>query len=174
MTLTTQQQHNKEYYAKHKLRLVAKQAKYRAEHKEEIAKYMSQYYIEHKDEISEHKKKYRVEHKEEINARQTKYRVEHPEWGIWCNMIKRCTNHKNNNYKWYGALGVRVCRRWLNSFDAFLQDMGPRPSKSHSLSRIADSGDYKPGNVVWGTRKQQLKQKRIKQILSRAQQHGLY
>jgi len=35
-------------------------------------------------------------------------------------------------------------------------DMGPRPSKAHSLDRYPDQhGNYEPGNVRWATSKEQ-------------------
>jgi len=38
---------------------------------------------------------------------------------IWNSMFARCTNPKCKEYKYYGALGVKVCRRWLK-FENFL------------------------------------------------------
>lgn len=34
-------------------------------------------------------------------------------------MIKRCYNEKSDHYASYGAIGVRVCKEWLDSFDNF-------------------------------------------------------
>jgi len=76
-------------------------------------------------------------------------------------MIQRCTNPKHKFYKYYGGAGVKVCERWL-TFENFLADLGKRPSPKHTLSRIADSGNYKKGNVVWGDRKHQEEQRKIK------------
>jgi hypothetical protein len=39
----------------------------------------------------------------------------------------RCYNRNHPMYYLYGGLGIKVCTRWLNSFEAFLADMGPRP-----------------------------------------------
>src|SRR6266487_4789215 len=45
-----------------------------------------------------------------------------------------------------------VCERWQNSYTAFLEDMGRRPSPGHSLDRYPDkNGNYEPGNVRWAT-----------------------
>jgi hypothetical protein len=83
----------------------------------------------------------------------------------WNSMLDRCTNPRTQWWKNYGGATppVRVCRRW-KSFENFLADMGPRPAGT-SLSRLADSGDYKPGNVVWGTRAHQAEQQRLKKRL---------
>lgn len=69
----------------------------------------------------------------------------------WCNMLTRATNpHANRAYQ---NVGVDV--RWRD-FPAFRADMGDRPSPRHSLSRYLDSGDYRPGNVAWGTKADQI------------------
>lgn len=73
----------------------------------------------------------------------------------WRSMIARCTNPNIPNYKRYGARGITVCQRWIESFEAFYADMGPRPSDKHSLDRIDVNGNYEPANVRWATRKEQ-------------------
>jgi len=87
-----------------------------------------------------------------------------PTYHIWRAMMTRCYNLNSTSYPQYGAIGVRVCKRW-HKFKNFLADLGPRPSKNHSLSRLGDTGDYKPGNVIWGTRAHQKLQARIKREL---------
>jgi hypothetical protein len=69
-------------------------------------------------------------------------------------MVQRTTNPNNTYWKHYGGSGVKVCERWLNSFEAFLEDMGERPAGT-TLGRLLDSGDYEPGNCEWQTWKQQ-------------------
>ena len=66
----------------------------------------------------------------------------------WIDMKTRCYNKKAENYKYYGALGVTVCERWLVSFENFLEDMGEAPEGA-SISRRGDSGNYEPENVSW-------------------------
>lgn len=46
---------------------------------------------------------------------------------------------------------VKIARRWA-SFEAFLRDVGPRPSPRHRLCRIDSAGHYMPSNVHWTTR----------------------
>lgn len=54
---------------------------------------------------------------------------------------------------------IKVCDRWLNSFENFLEDMGERPSKDYSIERINVNGDYAPDNCIWADKKQQAENK---------------
>ena len=42
---------------------------------------------------------------------------------LWSNIKTRCYNKKHISYRSYGAKGVTVCDRWLNSFENFLEDI---------------------------------------------------
>jgi len=75
-------------------------------------------------------------------------------------MIGRCYRPRNHRYAWYGGRGIRVCDRWRTSFEAFLADVGPRPTPRHSLDRIDNDGDYEPGNVRWATSFEQSRNRR--------------
>jgi hypothetical protein len=84
-----------------------------------------------------------------------------PEYRAWSGMKYRCTNQDAPNWNDYGGRGIKVCDRWLNSFAAFLADVGPRPSPEHSLDRWPDNdGNYEPDNVRWATRSEQQLNKR--------------
>jgi hypothetical protein len=81
-----------------------------------------------------------------------------PEYKTWAGMISRC--HGRNPHKNYQRLGISVCERWRNSFEAFVQDVGRRPSLAHSLDRYPNpSGNYEPSNVRWATRSEQSNNK---------------
>jgi hypothetical protein len=82
-------------------------------------------------------------------------------------MKARCYNHNEKCYPRYGGRGIRVSERWVHSFENFITDMGPRPSKEHSLDRYPDGdGDYGPSNCRWATLFQQARNKRNNTFLT--------
>lgn len=83
-----------------------------------------------------------------------------PEYGTWKEIKKRCYNPKHQDYHNYGARGIAVCNRWLNSFEMFYADMGSKPSPSHSIDRINVDGNYEPSNCRWATPKEQRNNQR--------------
>lgn len=88
------------------------------------------------------------------------------EYQIWLGMKARCLNPNSPGYERYGARGIGVCQRWIDSFPAFLADMGPRPSEVHSIDRYPNqSGNYEPGNCRWATAKEQARNTRGNVIL---------
>lgn len=82
------------------------------------------------------------------------------EWTIWTDMIRRCYEEARPAYPRYGGRGISVCDRWRQSVENFVEDMGPRPSKAHSLDRIDNDGNYEPSNCRWATRWEQGQNKR--------------
>lgn len=74
-----------------------------------------------------------------------------PLWGCYNQMIARCYNPKNKAYKNYGARGITVCDRWLESFFNFEEDMGECP-EGLSLERIENHLGYGPENCKWETK----------------------
>ena len=77
------------------------------------------------------------------------------EHAIWRGIIQRCTNPNNTAFQYYGGRGIAVCDRWLNSFEAFYSDMGPRPSSDYSVERRDGTRGYGPDNCYWATAQQQ-------------------
>lgn len=93
-----------------------------------------------------------------LTARRDRKRF--PERGCWQAMLGRCYKPNHSHYRLYGERGIQVCARWVESFDAFLVDMGPRPSLRHTVDRVDYDGDYGPGNCRWATPKEQARNTR--------------
>lgn len=78
-----------------------------------------------------------------------------PEYRSWAAMRNRCTNPDNKGFKNYGGRGITVCERWMNSFENFYSDMGPRPD-GFSIDRIDSDGNYEPSNCRWASMEVQV------------------
>jgi hypothetical protein len=82
------------------------------------------------------------------------------EYTAWANIVRRCEDNDSPNFKYYGGRGISVCRDWRASFDRFIRDVGPAPSREHWIGRIDNDGNYEPGNVRWETSGQQAQNRR--------------
>lgn len=86
-----------------------------------------------------------------------------PEYQAYRNAYNRCVRRADPRFHCYGGRGVQFK---FKSFEEFYEDIGPRPSKDHSLDRIDVCGNYEVGNVRWATRQQQARNKRTTRRLT--------
>jgi hypothetical protein len=75
-----------------------------------------------------------------------------PIYQSWVYLIDVCCNPNNPKYKDFGAIGVKVCDEWLNSYSNFLQDMSPTPDQNNDnffIERIDSTQPYCKANCKW-------------------------
>lgn len=96
----------------------------------------------------------RIKHGEGSYANRSKEHI------AWVSMRRRCSEPTAREYTHYGARGIKVCDRWSESFQNFLDDMGRAPSKMHSIDRKDVDGNYEPSNCRWASPKEQANNKR--------------
>lgn len=82
-------------------------------------------------------------------------KVRSVEYNTWMNLKQRCSNRKRRGHENYK--NIKVCRRWLNSFENFLEDMGKRPDPKLTIERKNNKRGYGPNNCIWATRKEQCR-----------------
>lgn len=86
-------------------------------------------------------------------------------YAAWWDMLRRCYDERHCKYRIYGGRGIRVCRRWRESFKTFLLDMGI-PESHLTLERRDSNKGYSPSNCRWATRTEQSRNMRTNHLIS--------
>lgn len=96
-------------------------------------------------------------HRECVIRQETTHgRTRTPEWNSWVKIKQRCTDPNDKNYKSYGGNGRTMAPEWIESFELFLTEIGPKPiGLGYSVDRIDNTKGYVPGNIRWATWKEQ-------------------
>ena len=87
------------------------------------------------------------------------------EYRAWRGMKSRCLDPNNQNAKDYSERGISVSQEWIDSFETFFKDMGPRPSSKHSLDRKDNDKGYSKDNCRWATKAEQSRNRRNNVVL---------
>jgi hypothetical protein len=85
---------------------------------------------------------------------------------IWLKIRSRCYVQADASFKSYGGRGIAMSDEWRECFHTFLADMGPRPSKQHSVDRINNNGNYCKGNCRWATATEQQNNTRANKTIT--------
>src|SRR6185437_2482423 len=85
---------------------------------------------------------------------------DHPIYNSWACSKDRCYNKNNQDFKYYGGRGIKVCERWLVDFWNFWDDMAPGWRPGLTIERKNVNGNYEPKNCCWLSIEEQQQNKR--------------
>nr|DAH21853.1 MAG TPA: PROTEIN/DNA Complex catalytic motif, Helix-turn-helix DNA [Caudoviricetes sp.] len=80
---------------------------------------------------------------------------------IYYKMKERCYKPSNDNYKYYGGLGITICDEWLNDFSAFAKwSIENGYDEKLTIDRKDNTKGYSPDNCRWITIQEQQRNRR--------------
>lgn len=82
-------------------------------------------------------------------------------------MIRRCQDHNDKDYRFYGAKGISVCKEWLDDFKSFNDWAVTNGYKDGlTIDRIDPDKNYCPENCRWVTAYENSKWKSITNVIT--------
>lgn len=79
------------------------------------------------------------------------YKKQHPIYHLWQMAKDRCINKNNKRYHRYGGRGIKVCKEWVDNYDAFYDHCIGLYIPGRKMDRIDNDKDYEQGNMRWAT-----------------------
>jgi len=94
-------------------------------------------------------------------------RMPTPEYRAYNAAKNRCNNPRNVLFPYYGGRGIKFL---FTSFEQWLTELGvkPDPKRLYSVDRIDNDDHYRPGNVRWATRSEQMRNRRDWRVVADA------
>lgn len=86
---------------------------------------------------------------------------------VWFKIKQRCYNPKSNNYRAYGARGIRMCDEWLNNSKAFANwCLNNGYQIGLEIDRIDNDGNYEPSNCQFLTKRENILKEARKLVIA--------
>lgn len=100
-----------------------------------------------------------------VAQRGFKYNYPHL-YSVYDNIIKRCYKHEDSSYKFYGAIGIKVCDEWLNDRNSFYKwALLHGYETGLQIDRLDSNGNYEPNNCRFVTAKENMRNKRNNRLI---------
>lgn len=76
-------------------------------------------------------------------------------YGVWKDIISRCTNTNRKGYHRYGGRGIKICDEWKADFLSFYNwSINNGYKDGLEIDRKNNDGNYEPNNCRWVTDQQ--------------------
>lgn len=141
---------SKEYYQKNKERILANDRQYRINNKERMKKWWHEHYLKKKtrgiiaayqEKNREHLKEYAKLNRVKNNLKNKEYHKKRPWCRTYQSIIQRCTNPKQQDYKYYGGKGIQNFLTLLDVQVLWNRD-GATLMKKASIDRLDSDKHY--------------------------------